>query len=315
MAETSNTVQVKFLNIEQSAFDGYYNKIANPLLWFLQHSMWDVPRTPIIDQETWEAWENGYVPVNQLFAEQIIAKVRDGKYPTLVMLQDYHLYLVARFIYKQMRPKERPKISHFVHIPWPGPEYWSILPSTMRYLILDGLCAVDLLGFQTYEDGLNFIRTCESHLRVNYKNGRVRYRNHTTYIRDFPISIDVENIRNQSTSANVSEHYKEIQRFVGNRQLLLRIDRIEPSKNIVRGFLAFEELLEHFPEHRGKVKFLAILVPSRMDVNEYQDYLDEIMAVVGRINATYGSSAWEPVRLMVGDDYPRAIAAMQLRMG
>jgi trehalose 6-phosphate synthase len=315
LTENGNTMQVNFLTPEQPAYDGYYNKIANPLLWFLQHSMWDVPRTPIIDRETWKAWENGYVPVNQLFAEQIVSIVRSAIHPALVMLQDYHLYLVARFIYKQMRPKERPKISHFIHIPWPGPEYWSVLPSAMRHLILDGLCAVDLLGFQTYEDGLNFIRTCESHLpktRVNYKKGRVWYRNHATYIRDFPISIDVQTIRSQSASSNVIEHYKEIQALVGDRQLLLRVDRIEPSKNIVRGFLAFEELLEHYPEHCGKVKFLAILVPSRMDVSEYQDYLDEIMAVVGRINATYGSSGWEPVRLLVGEDYPRAMAAMQL---
>jgi trehalose 6-phosphate synthase len=315
LTESGHTMQVKFLNTEQTALNDYYNKIANPLLWFLQHSMWDVPRAPIIDRETWEAWENGYIPVNQLFAEKIVSQVRKAKQPALVMLQDYHLYLVARFIYKQMRPKERPKISHFIHIPWPGPEYWSILPSAMRHLILDGLCAVDLLGFQTYEDGLNFIRTCESHLpntRVNYKKGRIWYRNHATNIRDFPISIDVENIRSQSTSSNVSEHYKEILELVGDRQMILRVDRIEPSKNIVRGFLAFEELLEHFPEHCNKVMLLAILVPSRMDVNEYQDYLDEIMAVVGRINASYGNSKWEPVRLLVGEDYPRAIAAMKL---
>jgi trehalose 6-phosphate synthase len=99
---------------------------------------------------------------------------------------------------------------------------------------------------------------------------------------------------------------------VGDRKLVLRIDRIEPSKNIVRGFLAFEEMLELHPEHRGKVTFLALLVPSRMDVGEYKYYLDDLMATAGRVNAAYGDSDWEPVRLLVGESYPRAVAAMQL---
>jgi trehalose 6-phosphate synthase len=94
--------------------------------------------------------------------------------------------------------------------------------------------------------------------------------------------------------------------------MILRIDRTEPSKNIVRGFLAFEEMLALYPEHLGQVQFLALLVPSRMDVDEYQDYLDELMAAAGRVNAQYGTSEWEPVRVLVGDSYPRAVAALQL---
>jgi trehalose 6-phosphate synthase len=177
------------------------------------------------------------------------------------------------------------------------------------------LSAVDILGFQTQEDGLNFIRTCESHLpraSVNYKRSRVWYRNHATHVRDFPISLDVEALRRLAASPKVAEHRSEIQNAVRDRQLIVRVDRSEPSKNIIRGFQAFEEMLELYPEHRGRVKFLAILVPSRLGVDEYQDYLNELMAVVGRVNATYGSSDWEPVRLLVGEDYPRAVAALQM---
>jgi trehalose 6-phosphate synthase len=309
-----NNYWVQFIAPEASVYEGYYNVIANPLLWFLQHSMWDVPRAPVIERSTWEAWENGYVAVNRRFAETIAIHVRILSRPVLVMLQDYHLYLVARFLRQSLRPRERPTVSHFVHIPWPGPEYWRILPLAMRHAILDGLCAVDLLGFQTREDGLNFLRTCESHLprsRVNYKRGRVWYRNHATHVRDFPISIDVASLRELAGSPEVAEHYADIQDKVGDLQVIVRNDRIEPSKNIVRGFLAFEEMLECYPEHHGKVKFLAILVPSRLGVDEYQDYLDELMAGAGRINAQYGSSEWEPVRMLVGESYERAVAAMQ----
>ncbi|RPI54259.1 MAG: trehalose-6-phosphate synthase [Chloroflexi bacterium] len=288
--------------------------IANPLLWFVQHSMWDVPRAPVIGRDTWEAWQQGYEVVNRLFAQAIVEQVRGASRPTLVMLQDYHLYLVAREIRSALPRGQRPTILHFVHIPWPGPEYWRILPATMRHAILDSLCAVDVLGFQTREDGLNFLRSCESLLpqaSVNYRRGRVWYRNHATHVHDFPISIDVEALRETAQTEEVAGFRADVEDMVTGCQVIVRIDRLEPSKNIVRGFLAFDELLEDHPQYRGTVQFLALLVPSRMDLKEYQDYLSEVMAAAGQVNARYGTSDWEPVRVLVGDSYPRALAAMQ----
>ncbi len=315
LSDQGHAIRVQFLSPEASAYEGYYNVIANPLLWFLQHSMWDVPRAPVIDRATWQAWKDGYVVVNRMFAEAIVRQVRATSRPTLVMLQDYHLYLVARLLRERMRRRERPTLLHFVHIPWPGPEYWGILPPAMRQAILEGLCGVDVLGFQTREDGLNFIRTCESYMpraHVNFKHGRIWYRNHATHVRDFPISIDVAALRQLAASLEVARHLSEIQDTVGERQLIVRVDRTEPSKNILRGFRAFEEMLELYPGHREKVMFLALLVPSRMGVDEYQGYMDELMTAVGRVNARYGTSEWEPVRVLVGESYPRAVAALQL---
>jgi trehalose 6-phosphate synthase len=315
LGDHGKSIKVCFISPEPSAYEGYYNVISNPLIWFLQHSMWDVPRAPMINRDTWRAWEDGYVSVNRLFAETIAKQVKATSDSPLVFLQDYHLYLVPRFMRDILAPRERPTILHFIHIPWPGPEYWRILPPAMRQAILDGLCAVDLLGFQTKEDGINFIRTCETFLpraHVHYKRGRIWYRNHATHIRDFPISIDVEALKELAAIKEVNDHKEEIQELIGECQLIVRIDRLEPSKNIVRGFQAFEEMLELYPQHCGKVKFLAILVPSRMKVDEYRDYLDEIMASVGHINAKFGDRDWEPVRLLIGDDYKRAIAALQL---
>lgn len=312
--EGLHDIQLQFLEVDAAAYEGYYNIIANPLLWFLQHSMWDTPRSPVIDRKTWEAWETGYVTINRLFAEAIAVQTRSVRTPTLVMLQDYHLYLVARYLHDLMPPSERPIVTHFIHIPWPGPEYWRILPPTMRQAILDGLCAVDLLGFQTRDDGLNFIRTCETYLpqaAVKFRRGRVWYKNHAVHIRDFPISIDVETLKNLADSQEVTEYHNEIQSLIGDKQLILRVDRIEPSKNIVRGFQAFEEMLEIYPEYQDRVVFLALLVPSRLVVDEYQRYLAELMSAAGRVNAKYGSGDWEPIRVLVGENYPRAVAALQ----
>ncbi len=315
LGESNEKVWVQLLAPSESAYEGYYRVIANPLLWFLQHSMWDIFREPTIDQEVWRHWENGYVAVNMLFAEAIAQQITSASQPALVMLQDYHLYLAPNFIRYKFRPKARYTLVHFVHIPWPGAEDWGFLPVKMRRSILEGLCAVDLLGFQTREDGLNFIRTCESHLpgaHVNYRQGRVWFRNHATYIRDFPISIDVNGLRQLAETDEVSSYREQLLHSHGNWQIILRIDRIEPSKNIVRGFQAFDEMLELYPEHRGKVKFVALLVPSRLGVSEYGNYLDEVMGIAGRVNAKYGGNDWEPIRILVDENYPRAVAALQI---
>lgn len=322
LGESKETIRVEFLSPSPSAYDGYYSTIANPLLWFLQHSMWDLPRAPVIDRATWEAWEKGYKVINQMFADAIVERVRQTSSHTLVMLQDYHLYLVPRMVWAALRPAERPTLMHFIHIPWPGPEYWRILPPRMREEILDGLSAADILGFQTKSDALNFLRTCNVHLPakrrrgIKYRKGRIWYRNHHTHVEDFPISIDVEALREIATTEEVAAYRHELGELIGeagqDQQLIVRIDRTEPSKNIIRGFYAFAELLENHPEHHKKVKFLALLVPSRLGVDEYQNYLDELMAAAGRINAEYGSSDWEPVRVMVGENYPRAVAALQM---
>ncbi len=315
LVQGAGNLRVHFLTPEPAAYEGYYNVIANPLLWFLHHSMWNVSREPIIDRHTWQAWETGYQVVNQLFASAIVEEARATSHSALVMLQDYHLFLTARQIRDQLPPRHKLTLLHFMHIPWPGPSYWRLLPGTMRQAILDSLCATDLIGFQTRDDALNFLRICESYLpnaHVNYRRGRIWYRNRTTHVRDFPISIDVELLRGLAETEEVTHHREETQAIMGQRQIILRIDRVEPSKNIIRGFQAYEELLELHPEHRGTSKFLALLVPSRLDVEEYQTYLNELMAAAGRVNARYGDSQWEPIRILVGENYARAVGALQI---
>ncbi len=315
LAEEGRSINLHLVSVDQEAYEGYYNVIANPLLWFLQHSMWDFISSPNITRSTWDAWEKGYVEVNRQFAQTLARLIRALDKPALVMLQDYQLYLVARQLRSLLGRRYPYTISHFVHIPWPGPEDWGFLPAGMRQMILEGLTAVDLLGFQTRDDGLNFIRTAETYLPrsfTSYRKGRIWYRNHSTFVRDFPISLDVNALKKLATSDEVAQYRTQFEEETGDMQIIVRVDRAEPSKNIVRGFQAFGEMLELHPEHCGKVRFLALLVPSRMEVEEYQNYHDHFNAAAGWINATYGSSEWEPVRLLLGDNYQRAIAALQI---
>lgn len=315
LGEDQPSLDLQFVPLSKEVYEGYYNVIANPLLWFLQHSMWDFISAPTITRATWDAWEQGYVAANREFAAVIARRLKAANVPTLVMLQDYHLYLVPRLLRNLLRRRRNYILTHFIHIPWPGSEDWGFLPAGMRQPILEGLTAVDLLGFQTREDSLNFLRTVETFLlgsHVSYGRRRIAYRNHVSHVRDFPISVDVAAVQRLAESTEVQQLAAQLEKENEGYQLIVRVDRTEPSKNIVRGFQAFGEMLDLHPEHCGQVKFLALLVPSRLNVEEYQNYHDELTAAAGWINSRHGTSEWEPVRILTGESYPRAIAALQL---
>jgi trehalose 6-phosphate synthase len=293
-------------------YEGYYNEIANPLLWFIQHQLWDTPRTPSITKNTWDAWENGYKPVNKLFAEAIAEVIKATGRQAIVLPQDYHLYMVPHYLRKLVG--NAVQIQPFVHIPWPGPDAWRILPKPMRDTILSSLLESDRVGFQTAKDAFNFVQCARFYLGAHAYGRRdsVEYKGRHVGAPAYPISIDAEKLKEIAKEQVTQLERSQLLNAVGDRQVILRVDRVEPSKNNLRGFQAYRALLEKHPEHRGKIQMLALLVPSRMEVGEYQNYLGEIMAEAGTINAQYSDSIWEPVRIILGDNYIRAIAAMQL---
>lgn len=304
---------LKLIIPDEAAYQAYYNQIANPLLWFIQHDLWDAARYPSITQATWDAWENGYVAMNKLFAETIAKIIKAESRPCIVLPQDYHLYLMAHYLREAVG--DSVQIQPFCHIPWPGPDSWRILPGQMRNQLLEGLLASDRVGFQTKKDAFNFVQTCRFYLPDAHSHGSrdsLEYKGRKVEAKAYPISVDTEGVSALADSTEVQLFKQHLYNSIGDRKLILRTDRIEPSKNILRGLEAFEALLESHPEHEGKVMMMALLVPSRMEVSEYQTYTQEIMAQGGLINAKFSDGFWEPVRIIVGDNYTRAIAAMQL---
>jgi trehalose 6-phosphate synthase len=303
--------RLKYVAADPQEFKDYYGAISNPLLWFLQHYMWDAPRTPNITRETRRAWRS-YENVNGMMADAIAQEIeRDDKEP-IVMLHDYHLYLVAGVL--RQRLNRSALITHFIHIPWPGPGYWGLLPADLRESIFASLCACDVVGFQTAQYARNFLATCSELLpgaKVDVESSTVMLDGRTVRARVYPISIDVEGLLDVAESVEVREHRQRLRARCGD-YTIVRIDRVEPSKNIVRGFQAFEQLLEDYPEYRGRLKFLAFLVPSRLSVDEYKKYLEEIMVSAGWINTKFSDGMWQPIEIFVGEDYLRAVAAMQL---
>jgi trehalose 6-phosphate synthase len=205
-------------------------------------------------------------------------------------------------------------LSQFIHIPFPGPDYWMVLPPAIREQILASLCCNDVLGFHTKRYALSFLRSCESLLpgaRVDYSEMVVQRAGKTLFVRTYPISVDLRSLRRLAKARKTSQERQHLLRRLGE-QTIVRVDRIDPSKNIVRGFKALDLLFKRHPEHLGRVRMLGLLVPSRLGIEEYRQYLDEVIVTAQRLNLKYGDREWEPVKLIVGEDRARAIAAMQL---
>jgi trehalose 6-phosphate synthase len=242
-------------------------------------------------------------------ADKVIELAKAASDPPLVLVHDYQLYLVPKMV-RDAIPNA--VIQHFVHVPWPTAQYWKVLPKHMRDAILEGILGCDVIGFQTSLDVRNFLLTCEENLglQVDERERAVVTGGRIVYTRHYPISIDVGSTTRLAASRGVRRQESDIASWRPSK-LIVRIDRTDLSKNIVRGFIAYDKLLRYHPELRGEVQFWAFLQPSRQDISAYVRYLRQIRATAARINAELGTADWLPIRLEVAESERKAIAALK----
>jgi trehalose 6-phosphate synthase len=287
--------RLRFVVHEEDAYDRYYNVVSNPVLWFVQHYLWDLALMPTVDRGLEGAWDEGYAVVNAAFAEAVVEEL-DANPGATVFFQDYHLYLAPRYVRDECPDAT---LAHFIHIPWPARDYWYVLPERMRVAVHDGLLANDVVGFHAERWRRNFVRSAED--IAGYDGSGVLVTAH-------PISIDTDEFAKVAASHAVREAEAEI---VASRpeKLVVRVDRTDPSKNVVRGVRAFELYLEEHPEARGRVGMLALLNPSRQDIPEYSEYVAAIQRTVREVNDRFRRGDWLPVDLRIVDDFVQAVAA------
>ena len=305
--------RVRFVVVPCGIYERYYNLMSNPVLWFLQHSLWKRLERPSLWREIQEAWEQGYVPVNRRFAEAVLAELQVADTAPCAMFHDYHLYLAPLYVRAQA---PEAILTHFIHIPWPPPETWQRLPWDITKDICRGLLANDVVILQTADSAHNFLATCErfvagAELRVDLGEASIRLSGHLTKVRHHPISVDIADLRQRMASPEVEAYRHKLSPLRG-RYTIVRVDRVDPSKNIVAGFKAFGLLLERHPELIGQLKFLAFLVPSRTGIPEYRRYTEEVLTAIRDINSRYHRADWRPIELFHENSYPQALAAMSL---
>jgi len=276
-----------FVAPEPGAYHGYYNVVANPMLWFIQHGLWGRGLQPDLDEAFHAAWRD-YETVNRLFAERVVVEL-DNNPDAAVLFQDYHLYLAPGYV-RAARPGA--ELAHFVHVPWPVD--WTILPEAMRRAVHEGLLANDVVAFHTARWARNFEASCDEIV-----GGHDR-----THVTHHAISIDTAEFDALAQSDAVLDEERAIE--AGRpEKLVLRVDRTDPSKNIVRGLEAFGLLLDVHPEWRGRAQMLALLDPSRQSIPEYVEYVAAIERTAEEINARHPRA----IDLQVADNFTRSVAA------
>jgi trehalose 6-phosphate synthase len=305
---------VRMLDIPAATFERAYNGVANSTLWFVHHMLYDTPNRPHFGLAFRREWES-FRAYNVAFADALAAgagpdgAARHGG--VRAMVQDYHLTLVPRML-ADRRPDVA--IGYFCHTPWAPPDYFAILPDDVGREVLDGVLGADHAGFHTERWADAFLDCCEAVLEAEVdRAGRtVQYRGHTTTVGVHPLGVDAGELRERAAAADVQAHVTALASAAGDRKLIVRIDRTELSKNIVRGLAAYRELLVSQPEWRGQVTHLAFAYPSRHDLPEYREYTASVQRLARQITDEFGTEDWDPLVLQVNDDYPRSLAAYRL---
>jgi trehalose 6-phosphate synthase len=306
--ETRNdqTYWLRLVAHDQLAYDRYYNAVSNGTFWFIQHYLWGLATMPDVEPSFRIAWRDGYQRVNRAFADMVVTELERNP-DSEVFIHDYHLYLAPGYV-REARPDAR--LLQFIHIPWAQADYWHVLPEDVRRAVHEGLLANDVVAFHTDRWRRNFIQSCTAITGAEWDAEKecLVHDGRRTHVVTRPIGIDPDEFEALKQHPAVLEEERKILE-TRPEVLIVRVDRTDPSKNIVRGFRAFALFFQRYPEFAGKVGMLALMDPSRQDLASYSEYLVAIQREARALNERFGTDGWQPIDLRVGDNFFRAVAA------
>lgn len=292
-AEAPGGVTLAFVDVEPRLAGLHYDVMSNGVLWFLHHGLFDLPRRPRFDRHLREAWE-AYRTVNRIFAERVAQLATDGE---TALVQDYHLALVPGML-RDLRPDLR--VAHFTHTPFCGPSSIRVLPTDISRALCASMAEAPC-GFHTrrwaraYEASTHEVLGEVAHVEAPFVA---------------PLGANVEALAEAADSPAAHAEARALDELVGDRLLLLRSDRIDPAKNIVRGFAAYGVLLDEHREWRERVVFVAMLNVSRERLPAYLAYRQEVERAASLVNEQWGTREWQPVVLDIRDDFARNVAGL-----
>jgi len=290
-AAHDDDIDLALLNIDPDLHRLHYDLVSNAVLWFLHHDLFDLPRRPRFDHRFLEAWD-AYVEVNRVFANATLERASERD---VVLVQDYQLSLVPGML-RGARPDLR--VAHFTHTPFCGRDGIRVLPDAVARDLCTSM-AGGPAGFHTARWAARYHASVDEILGVDAPAFAASFG---------PERESLEEVARSDAAAAARTSLREL---VGDRRILLRTDRMEPSKNIVRGFLAYDRMLELHPEWRDRVVFVAYLYPSREGLAEYLAYAQEVEQAAARVNERWARGDWTPVLVDSRDDFPRSVAGLQ----
>lgn len=292
LVEAQEGPPVRLVDLDPDDHTMAYNVVSNAALWYLHHHLWDLARLPRFDQHFAEAWD-AYRRVNDTFAT-VVADLAEPD--AIVLVQDLHLTMVGRSL-----AEHRPDLStlHFSHTPFGAPEMVDVLPDAVSRELISAMAAHTAVGFHSSRWEQSFRLAAEAR---SIDPG-------LTFVS--PLPTDADDIRAVGAGDACDKAVRALDALVGDRQVIARVDRIELSKNLLRGFHAFDAMLRRHASLRERVVFVASVYPSREGLADYLAYRREVEGLVERINRTWGTASWTPIELDTSDDFARSVAVLR----
>ncbi|MCC7106032.1 MAG: HAD-IIB family hydrolase [Chloroflexi bacterium] len=289
-------------------YQQYYGQISNEVLWMLQHQLIGTDGYQCLDARRHLAWNRGYLEANRRLAGFIRRRVTSAR---SFLIQDYHLYPLPGLLRESF---PRTPIAHFTHIPFPDVPALKLLPKSWRDTILRGLLGADVVGLQTQHDVQAFLSCCADLLGAPVDRDRAMVEaddGREVAVRAYPASVDPRALRRTMRVAAVAAARDRLMPDLEPLSII-RVDRLDPSKNHRTGFLAFARLLEMRPDLRGQLQFVAFLVPSRTDLGVYRAYRDAIYRQIEEINDRFTPACGRPpIVTYYTNDREQDLAAME----
>ena len=266
--------------LSRGQMEGYYQGFCNKTIWPLFHYF---PRRAVYEKRFWKT----YRQVNEAFCDEVMKIAKPGD---CIWVHDYQLMLLPELLRERLPDSE---IGFFLHIPWPSFELFRLLP--WREEVLNGLLGADLIGFHTYDYVRHFLSSVSRIAGLEHTLGNVGVANRVVKVDAFPMGIDYEKYSRAIEDSGVEKQATKILKKIGDRKIILSIDRLDYSKGIIERLEAFDLFLSENPKYRGVVTLIMVAVPTRTGVEAYRELRSRLEQLVGRINGEYGTMGYVPV--------------------
>lgn len=320
LGEDARGIHLHYIAVEEERYRRYYDQVSSGALWFALHGLFDPPRRPIFDARQHALWEGDYKETNRRFASRVsdVLRSRAADSEAVVLIHDYHLFLVPRYLTGRGGPH---RVAFFLHTPFPPPAGLAVLPASWARGILDGMLAADLVGFHSRRWLENFVACCREFLGAEDQpvsgseaaagiECSVGFEAKRAALGVFPVGPDAEKLRADASSEAVAAAAERLG-VSDDDFVVVSVERADPAKNTLRSLRAIDELLETCEEARGKLRFLLCMNPSRERLAEYRSYVSECEALARAVNLKWQTRDWSPVTIEISDDYERSLAALR----